>query len=321
MRPETIVFDDCLPVKAWAGQVAQCPYHWHDALEILQVLEGSIHVGMGDHELLLRAGDIAIVNAGEPHRLREGGRENLLLALHVRPEFYQGLLRGRSPMLLYCCSAYHEAQRPEAYQGIKASVAHLARLIGEGGDVGEIEAALTDMLVRAIHDFDFLQWGVGTDPFSPKSVERLRKIARDLAGDDEVRLGLRELAAQAGISPQHLSNDIKQKFGMTFQELLQYGRCEQAVKLLLSTDKRIFDIAQDLGFSDPKYLIRHFKRSFGATPSAFRRAHRMNPARLDAQVQRREYPLSDAVRLLSSRQRVALDHCADDVRQKSPANP
>lgn len=112
--------------------------------------------------------------------------------------------------------------------------------------------------------------------------------------NDEIKLKLKELADEAGISLQHLSYDIKNKFGLTFQELLNYGKCEYAARLLLGTDKRIIDIALECGFSDVKYFVKSFKQHFIFNPSKFRKIYRAENKKPRADY--REYPLSHALK-------------------------
>jgi len=113
-----------------------------------------------------------------------------------------------------------------------------------------------------------------------------------------VKKGLTVLASELGVSLQHLSSDIKEKFRVPFQELLCYSRCERAARLLLGTDMRIFEIALVCGFSDVKYLIKYFRRFFHSTPSSFRKLHRADSAALALQTRYREMPLGNAARPL-----------------------
>ncbi len=74
MRPEIIEFPAGLPVKALARRVKQYPYHWHAALEIVQVLKGAVNISLGDDNIRLRANDVAVVNMDELHRIRPPAR-------------------------------------------------------------------------------------------------------------------------------------------------------------------------------------------------------------------------------------------------------
>lgn len=116
-------------------------------------------------------------------------------------------------------------------------------------------------------------------------------MAGRASSDHEISLELKNLAAELDISFYHLSHDIKEKFGSPFLKLLYYSKCEYAAKLLLSTDRRIIDIAMECGFSDTKYLIKHFKQLFHHSPSEFRAMYRADDKTLALQAQYRDLPL------------------------------
>jgi AraC-like DNA-binding protein len=301
MRPETIEFTHHMPVKAFAGSIEQYPYHWHDALEIIQVLKGSVHISLGNDNLLLSENGIAVINMGELHRISKSQEDNEILFMQIDDRFCRSILSENNYFFIFCCSAYHETEVPEKYQALKG---HIARLIWALHDKSrqdnqrEITGILTEMLDYITYNFDFLRWGYGTRAFSEKRVKRLKQIAEHTRSDNEIHLGLKELAAETNVTLQHLSNDIKDQFGLTFQELLYYSKCEDAAKLLLSTGKRIVDIALECGFSDPKYLIKHFKKNFHYTPSEFRKRYRADTNSLLSQVHYREIPLSQAMKYL-----------------------
>lgn len=293
MRPEKIEFMDGMPVTIFVRSVEQYPYHWHDTLEIIQVLKGTVNIGVGDEELLLRENDIAVINVGELHRIIESREDNEILFVQIASDFYRDLLQDKRYLFIYCCSPCHEAQVPEKYKKLREYIVLLVRALNEqpGKNCAKnVESILTAMLSYITYNFDFLRWGYGTMPFDERCVERLRQIA-EYANDRGVDIGLKDMAAKSGISLQHLSNDIKDRFGSTFTELLHYGKCEQAAKLLLSTDLRVIDIAMECGFSDVKYLIKHFKKYFGHTPSEFRKMYAAHGEALASQVRYRDIPI------------------------------
>lgn len=298
MRPEKIEFVDKLPVRAFVRSVEEYPYHWHEALEIVQVLKGSVNISLGNDELLLHENDLAVINMDELHRIVKSRQDNQILVMQIDPDFYRKLL-GNRYLFLYCCSSYDEAGASGRYKKLKEHVARLleALKVQSPGErhkyIENIESILTAMLHYLTYNFDLLRWGYGTEPFEERQVERLRQIAGYANKNCDRTLGLKELAAEVEVSLHHLSHDIKDKFGSTFQELLYYSRIERAAKLLLSSDRRIVDIAMECGFSDPKYLIKHFKRNFGCTPSKFRKAHQADGRALALQARYQDYPLAE----------------------------
>ena len=48
----------------------------------------------------------------------------------------------------------------------------------------------------------------------------------------------------------------------------------EARKLLVQTDLTIEEVGLKVGYGDPAYFIRHFRRAHGTTPLGWRRAGR-----------------------------------------------
>lgn len=86
-------------------------------------------------------------------------------------------------------------------------------------------------------------------------------------------------ASALGISPTHLNRMTRTTTGHSVQELLALQIVEAARRDLVFTPTPVQAIAYSLGFSDPAYFNRFFRRQTGMTPGAFREAER---ARLQA---------------------------------------
>ncbi|MBY5035297.1 response regulator [Streptococcus gallolyticus] len=82
---------------------------------------------------------------------------------------------------------------------------------------------------------------------------------------------LKQLADQLGFSPNYLSVLIKKDVGLNFQDYLNQERMKQAKYLLLTTDLKIYEIAEKVGFWDMNYFSQRFKQTVGVTPRQFRK--------------------------------------------------
>jgi AraC-like DNA-binding protein len=293
MYPEIIEFSEEIPAKVSVQRIEEYPYHWHNAVEIILLLDGRAEVTLCGETHLLKKGGVAVVNVNEPHRIKKSGGENRLLLLQIDPAFCRSVDPEFDDVIFFCCSTYHEAEVPEKYRRMKESITHLALLLDEDGSPvqeADVRAGLNELLNHMIQGFDYLHYGAGTQPIPEKLVQRYRMIYEYLRQTPGAKNPLSELAKAAGVSPQHLSGDISEKFGLTLRELIYSGNCMEAVRLLLSTDKMIYEISPASGFSDPKYLIKAFKQFYGCTPSEFRKRHKVGPEGLAAQTRYEDFP-------------------------------
>ncbi|NPV91940.1 MAG: AraC family transcriptional regulator [Firmicutes bacterium] len=302
MYPEIIEFSKEMPVQASVRRIDEYPYHWHSAVEIILVLEGKAEVTLCGEAHLLKEGGVAVVNVDEPHRIKKNGRDNRLLFVQIDPSFCRSVDPEFEYVLFQCCSTYHEAEAPEKYRRLKEHLARLVLLLDEEAGPNHeasVKFCLEELLVYMTHSFDYLRYGAGTRRIGNRLVRRYRQIYEYTRQKPVVRNSLAELAKAAGITQQHMSGDIKEKYGYSLRELINSGYCMQAARLLLSTDGMIYEISAECGFSDPKYLIKSFRQFYHCTPSEFRRRHKTRPEGLAAQTQFEEFPLSSAKKVFS----------------------
>lgn len=79
------------------------------------------------------------------------------------------------------------------------------------------------------------------------------------------------LAATLNTSPRYLSDLLKQETGKTAMELIHLFLVSEAKNLLNGSDQSVAEIAYALGFENPPYFFRLFKKETGLTPSQFKK--------------------------------------------------
>ena len=97
----------------------------------------------------------------------------------------------------------------------------------------------------------------------------LEEAIHERLADSE--LSLKSLASQLGFSPSYLSVLIKKELGLPFQDYLIQERMKKAKLLLLTTDLKIYEIAEQVGFEDMNYFSQRFKQVVGLTPRQFKK--------------------------------------------------
>jgi len=90
-------------------------------------------------------------------------------------------------------------------------------------------------------------------------------------------LSVESLADQVRLSPNHLRLIFKNHFGKSLSEYITDIRFEHAKRLLRETDKRIKDIAEEVGFANTGYFYTNFKKYTGVSAAQFREACKAEP--------------------------------------------
>lgn len=81
---------------------------------------------------------------------------------------------------------------------------------------------------------------------------------------------LSELAKSTGLSRTYLSFVFKEVTGMRLQDYFAQVRLEKAKDLLGNIDLKIKQIAYEVGYTDPNYFCRAFKKKMGLNPTNWR---------------------------------------------------
>jgi AraC family transcriptional activator of pobA len=84
--------------------------------------------------------------------------------------------------------------------------------------------------------------------------------------------GVAEYGRALGASPAHLTRLCRRHLGCTAKEVVEARLEVLARRALLFSDRSAAQVAAQLGFHDPSYFTRFFRRRTGLTPSRFRRA-------------------------------------------------
>ncbi|MDO5423244.1 MAG: response regulator [Eubacteriales bacterium] len=81
---------------------------------------------------------------------------------------------------------------------------------------------------------------------------------------------LEEAAIQVNLSPNYLSKIFKEKSGTGFAEYLNNVRMKKAAELLLDLSYKHYEIADLIGYDNPKNFSRAFKQFYQMSPREFR---------------------------------------------------
>ena len=128
---------------------------------------------------------------------------------------------------------------------------------GEGGDDLAMNA-LEEVLIRAAR----------SSPTATRSAvdARVQRAASYLATHTSEPFRLDRLAAHCGLSVSRLSHLFRDELGTSPQRFSEKLRLDCARDLLMQTNLSVGDVAAEVGFADPLYFSRRYRRAFGLPP-------------------------------------------------------
>lgn len=83
-------------------------------------------------------------------------------------------------------------------------------------------------------------------------------------------ISLDDVSREVNITPYYFSKLFKDDTGEGFVEYLTNIRIEKAKELIAETDYSMKDICQMIGYTDPNYFSRSFKKKVGVTPTEYK---------------------------------------------------
>lgn len=110
----------------------------------------------------------------------------------------------------------------------------------------------------------------------------LTAVFRLIAARFREPLTLADVARAVHLSPAYLTDVVRRETGRPVLAWVAEWRMAEARRLLLETDRDMAGVGRLVGYGDPGYFVRRYRRMHGLTPRAWRNAHRAPPARVRA---------------------------------------
>lgn len=146
------------------------------------------------------------------------------------------------------------------------SVFHTASAASYTCDM-QIAEKLTSLLALLMED----AWDTKCETIHSAPKRLSIKEIKDFLDDHYIeKLSLDDLAARFYINKQYLARIFKEQYGFTVNGYLSRVRITNAKSMLRFSDKNIEEISTSVGFSDPNYFSRTFKKLEGISPSQYR---------------------------------------------------
>ncbi len=255
-------------------------WHYHPEFELTLITDSSGRRFVGDNIADYTTGDLVLIGPNLPHTWcsfptqrprRHGAIVVQFKADFLGPQGLQGpgllrlrrlLDRARLGITFGGASRDRVVRRLAALSDLTAlgQLAEFLCVLDELGDA-------TDGRTLSTRTFDVEGPGSKNHPIDV--------VCRHLNQRFREPLTLPGVARLAALSPSAFSRFFHRTTGKTFSAYLNEIRIGEACRLLMETERGIFDIADASGFTNLSNFNRQFLKVRGQRPSAFRREHRV----------------------------------------------
>ncbi|MFC3418311.1 helix-turn-helix domain-containing protein [Salinicoccus hispanicus] len=274
---EQIDYQVDLPINIFTHTVEQFPFHWHEATEILFVLEGELDIRVNQDDYRLETGDVFLVNENELHFIssRTGFGQTHLLVLQYDNRYFRNLDIDIEQKSFYLNSKEVEDESIFVLDEIKYILANMMDLVLNQKNLYDlkIKKMLLDLVVILLEHFEV------PAKAKKKRLEDDQRLVNILQYMNEqcmeVHFGLQDVAKEFSLNPHYLSRYFKSNVGVSLKKYLDNMRLNKSLLTLRTTDETVTDIALKFGFPDSKSYYRVFKETMGITPIQYREQYRI----------------------------------------------
>jgi len=138
------------------------------------------------------------------------------------------------------------------------------------GTESKIEALILEITGRIRDRCEIGRQTPEVDRMPGKGAVLAERAARHIERNLQRKVTVSEVAEYCCVSPCHLTHVFKAALGVSPVRYIQQMRVDRAKRLLADESLYVYEIAREIGFDDPFYFSRMFKRVSGVSPEEFR---------------------------------------------------
>lgn len=242
------------------------PAHWHDRIELLHILDGSMEIHLNEETLTVPPGHLIVIM---PHVVHygfagENGVAYDMITFDIG-KFYNGTVASDKYLKPVC-------DRNTSFNPTTKNPAILNKLNELSDALSNEEPPHALCIVGKVYEIiGLLYRHCVVDSEQPyKHDERFIKVLDYINSHYTENISASTVSQKFGYDETYFCRRFKNITGITTMKYIQILRMEKAQELLQTTTDDIRHIAWKCGFSSISYFSNCFKRHTGMTPTDFR---------------------------------------------------
>lgn len=238
------------------------PFHWHNHIEVLYVLEGKIDFRVETRKYLLTDGDMIIINSEIIHSSKLCGHARYIL-LQVPLSAFDGVYDEIENVVF--------KEKPDSQEAGKlfSYLSQMLKSVDDRRQENKLRfiSLLYDFFYQLLTDYKIEQKKTTASYYG---ISRISPVMAYVEKEFRNKITLNEVAEILNVTPEHMCRLFKKYTDMTFNEYLMSLRISAFYQSLQNTNQKISVILEECGITNYKVFIREFKKTFGKTPEMIR---------------------------------------------------
>lgn len=251
--------------------------HWHEEAEFFYVLEGAALVQVGTNYYPTHAGEAVFIQGGEIHAvypLEDAGCSFFAIVFNMNflrsgsndgiyNDFIHPLLDGSKSL-----PPHYSAEDAPSLHHLQDIMVRLEQKLP-----GYELAVKANLYLILAHIASNDRWIIGhkQTPAAANRIDSLKLVLSYIGSNYYQRITIKEMATLIYMSEGHFCRFFKTMVRQTPIEYINAFRITKAADLIEHTNRKILDIAMEVGFDNLSYFIKKFREQMDCTPAAYRR--------------------------------------------------
>ncbi|WP_066630150.1 AraC family transcriptional regulator [Labilibacter marinus] len=248
--------------------------HRHDFFEVLYLTKGSGYHIIDSSYYAIDPPCIFFMSPGQAHKIEYSTDiEGYLFIFSA--DFYLFDKNNQNRLLEFPFFFNIQQDNPPLQLVDKSDCEFLRQLFVKGIDeIGRKDGGKIDLL-RSILD-TILNYTACLYPTEEEGLSSgkghllVKRFFQLVEENYQKNLSVNQYAELLAITPNHLTQTLKQLTGRTSNEIIQSKQMLEIKRLLIHTSLTVTQISDQLNFSDQSYFTKFFKKQIGVTPNQFR---------------------------------------------------
>lgn len=268
MKPEIKSAETIYPITFSMETITASATHWHDYIEIIYILSGTLTLQINEHSYTLNQEDFFLINRYDRHEYITPQCDALIFNLHLSA-FHDPTLLAQS--LRFDCNSI-TAVNADDLIAIRKILAHVIKSSAEttASASFKVSSYAYALLYELSEHFTVIHEASSLGILKTFS-DRMLDVLTYLNENYSTQLLQKEVAERFYITPPYFSKAFKETTGKGFKSYLTDLRLSQSIPDLSQSNWSIEFIANRNGFPSARTFSQVFKEKYGLTPHEYQK--------------------------------------------------